>query len=225
MGYIPSQNSTDKITLTTTVGDVVAVKSLDTSSKAPVKYTTLLIVNYAKSVTNSISDLSIQFESPSIVFTSAILRLPAGVTLNGECSISLDLNYGTQFSCLPIDSHSLQINMMFELVYMIGVDTKFFIHINGVSTPTSTQPMMYTLEASFNDVVNQHFSVLDAMDDPLTLETEEISPTNSTINEINTYNMKVLPVTESYTGFKVIIPKQTSIASSVWATQLGYSFT
>ena len=200
MGYIPSQNSTDKITLTTSIGDVVAVKSLDTSSKAPIKYVFLLGVNYMKSVTNSRSDVSIQLKSPSIVFNSAILTLPPGVTLNGECSISLDLNYDTQFSCLPIDSNNLQINMMLELVYMIGANTTFFIHLNDVSTPTSTKPLMYKVEASLNGVPNQYFSVLYAMDDALTLELSEVSPSNSTINEVNTYIMKVLPATQSYTG-------------------------
>lgn len=42
MGYIPSLNSNDMISVTTQAGDVIAVKTLNTSPKAPIKYSTVL---------------------------------------------------------------------------------------------------------------------------------------------------------------------------------------
>ena len=108
---------------------------------------------------------------------------------------------------------------------MISSENTYFIHLNDVSTPTSTKPLTFAVETSFNGVVNQRFSELVGMDTALPLQVQDINALNSTVNEINQYTIKVQPKTDSYTGYQIILPKLTSITSTTWASEFGYSLT
>lgn len=99
---------------------MIAEKTLDTSSKAPRKYSTSMEVDFDRSITNTRSDVTVKFISPMIVFDEAILTLPQSVSLDGECSFSSTNIYANEFTCEKIDSTNIKIIMSFDKSYMMG---------------------------------------------------------------------------------------------------------
>lgn len=61
IGYIPSQQTNDKIRITTQFGEIIAETNIDTSLFAPIIYTAPLNIIASRSITNSFSDFQFTF--------------------------------------------------------------------------------------------------------------------------------------------------------------------
>ena len=147
-GFTPSLPSNDTITITTSSNEPIALRVVPTSSYSPLAHTGPLNATFSRPITNTHSAVDFAFTAPSVLFDSAILTLPNGVTFSGECSLSVSLLYATQFSCQQVDSTHVKISLLFELAYMMSGPASYFIRLSQVSTPTSTRPLMFQLDTS-----------------------------------------------------------------------------
>lgn len=225
LGYIPSQSTNDTLKITTKLGEVIAAKILDTSSKAPIKYMAALNATFDPSITNYVSDSYLSILSPSVVFDYATITLPTGVSLTGECSLSASHNYANDFSCEKLNPNSLRLNISFDRSNMIGQDIYYFLYLHQINTPTSTRPLTFKVVTYYRDIINQEFSQAVSVESPLQLDVLAQTYSNTTINEVSVVTIETAPKTTSYTGVQVTIPKLTSITSSTWAAEYNFTFT
>jgi hypothetical protein len=63
IGYIPSQQLTDTIRISTKYGEIISEKIMDTSTYSPILQTSSLNMVVSRSITNSFTDLQFRFTS------------------------------------------------------------------------------------------------------------------------------------------------------------------
>lgn len=99
---------------------------------------------------------------------------------------------------------------------MISQTITYVLSLSNVSTPTSTTPLTYALETTYNGTRNQRFTTRFAMQSALPLSLTA-SRSNSTIYQEYNFTLNIAPVASAvYDSFQILLSKSTIITQQSW---------
>lgn len=222
-GYIPSLSGNDTISVTTSLGEIIAQKVLDTSLYSPTLILGSLNMAVSNSVTNSFSGFQFSFTSTEVSFDRQLsFTLPSSLTIYGPCSLTTSLAIGITYNCSNVFANSISLSFDLDQNLMIPQNITYTITLANVSTPTSMAPLLYTLATKFNGTTNQKFSILYSMQSSYPISTV-YTKTNYTINQPFRLSLTMKPAVSQYDSWQIILPKSTVYIEASWVSTFIFS--